>query len=346
MEIRAIQTQNDEKRWDEYVRQHASSTFYHQIGWKRAVERSYGHKPHYLLAEDRTGIVGILPLFLVKDLLSRKSLISLPFAPYGGICSTNPDAPQQLLSAAQRLMRDLGARCLEMRCFAASSSTASLPANHRYVAAVYKTPGGPEEAWRQMNKNRRKKVRKAQNNGLTAETCESDQAIEDFYGLYVRTMHDLGTPAHSASFFRHVVNEFPNSTRMVLVRHKGRPIAATLLLLRDRILVCGWGASLKEYLWCEPNDLLYWEVIRYGCQQGFTEIDYGRSLAGSGNATFKREWGATENCLDYRYVLNGIRDVPNVNPSNPGYDRLSRVWRCMPLAMANRLGPIVRKRVA
>jgi FemAB-related protein (PEP-CTERM system-associated) len=346
LEIRALQTQNDEKRWDEFARHHTSSTLYHQTGWKNAVERAYGHKAHYLFAEDGADVVGIFPLFLVKDLLSRKALISLPFAPYGGICSTDLSVSEQLLSQARRLMTDLGASYIEMRCCAASSATANLPVNHQYVAAVYKIPGGSDEAWRRMNKNRRKKVRKAQNNGLTAEICESGQGTEAFYGLYVRNMHDLGTPVHSARFFRHVVNEFPNSTRVALVRHDGRAVAGTLLLLRGSILICGWGASLKEYLWCEPNDLLYWEVIRCGCEQGFREIDFGRSLAGSGNATFKREWGATETGLEYRYILNGTCDVPNVNTSNPNYDRLSRVWRCLPLTIVNRLGPIIRKRVA
>jgi len=345
LEIRALQTQDDEKRWDEFARHHTSSTLYHQTGWKNAVEQAYGHKAHYLFAEDGAEVVGILPLFLVKDLLSRKALVSQPFAPYGGICSTSPSVSEQLLSQAQRLMMDLGASYVEMRCCAPCSATANLPVNNQYIAAVYEIPGGSDEAWLRMNKNRRKKVRKAQNNGLTAEICEPGQATEAFYRLYVRNMRDLGTPAHSARFFEQVVIAYPNGTRVALVRHEGRVVAGTFLLLRDGTLTCGWGASLKEYLWCDPNDLLYWEVIRYGCEQGFREIDFGRSLSGSGNATFKKEWGAGETCLEYRYMLNGTCGVPNVNSSNPNYDRLSRIWRRLPLTIANRLGPIIRKRV-
>lgn len=346
LEIRALQTQNDEKRWDEFVKHNSSCTLYHQTGWKNAVERAYGHQAHYLFAEDGAEVVGILPLFLVKDLLSRKALISLPFAPYGGICSTSPSVSEQLLSQAKWLMTDLGASYIEMRCCAPCSALTNLPVNRHYTTAVYKIPGDSDEAWRRMRKNRRKKVRKAQNSGLIAEINEPGQATEAFCHLYFRNMRDLGTPAHGGRFFEHVAAAFPNRTRVALVRHGRRVVAGTFLLLGDVTLTCGWGASLKDYLWCEPNDLLYWEVIRYGCERGFREIDFGRSLAGSGNATFKREWGATETGLEYRYILNGTCDVPNVSTSNPNYDRLSRVWRCLPLTIANRLGPIIRKRVA
>ncbi len=56
----------DEKSWDEYVLNHPDSTFYHQTGWKRVVEKSYGHKPYYLLAKDDGVIKGVLPLFFMN----------------------------------------------------------------------------------------------------------------------------------------------------------------------------------------------------------------------------------------------------------------------------------------
>jgi serine/alanine adding enzyme len=346
LETRVLQTEDDEKRWNDFVAGHGSCTFYHQIGWRNAIQRAYGHRPHYLFAEDGAEIVGILPLFFVKNMSGKKTLISLPFAPYGGVCSRNQGVSERLLSEARRLMMDSGASYIEMRCFADDPATTDFLANDQYVSSVFKVAGGSDEAWRQLEKNRRKKVRKAQKNGLTAEISEPGHAIEDFYNLYARTMHDLGTPVHSAVFFRQVVNEFPNSTRILLVRHGRRVVGSGFLLLWNSTLTCGWGASLKEYLWCEPNDLLYWEVIRYGCEQGFSSIDFGRSLAGSGNATFKKEWGGIEIGLEYRYMLNGSGDVPNISPSNPKYDRLSRIWRRLPSVVADSLGPAIRKRVA
>jgi len=43
MEITELQRE-EEKAWDEYVHNSNNSTFYHQIGWRNVVARTYKHK--------------------------------------------------------------------------------------------------------------------------------------------------------------------------------------------------------------------------------------------------------------------------------------------------------------
>jgi len=233
-----------------------------------------------------------------------------------------------------------------MRSFTGDPLTEDDPVDRRYIHSVLKIPGDTGSTWQRLNKNRRKKVRKAWNNGLSAEVSESKKALPDFYYLYTRNMRNLGTPVHSMKFFRQVVHELPGKTRIILVRRQGKSIAGTLLLQDDTNLICGWGASLKEYLWYEPNDLLYWEIVQYACQQGMAEVDFGRSLIGSGSALFKKEWGAKELGLEYRYLLNGVQMSPNISSSNPSYARWAGIWRRLPLPVADILGPPIRRRVA
>ena len=74
----------DAGRWDDFVRARADGTFFHLSAWRRVIERAFGHRTHYLLAE-RAGIVtGVLPLTHVRSALFGSSLISNAFAVYGG----------------------------------------------------------------------------------------------------------------------------------------------------------------------------------------------------------------------------------------------------------------------
>ena len=80
------QQRKDERAWDEYIHKSNNSTFYHQIGWKNVVEKTYKHKPIYLIAREEGEINGVLPLFLMKSMFFDKKLVSGPFAPSGGVC--------------------------------------------------------------------------------------------------------------------------------------------------------------------------------------------------------------------------------------------------------------------
>ena len=75
LEITELETEN-ETAWDAYVHNSATSTFHHQLRsvliklfkslmWRNVVEKTYKHKPIYLIAKGKSEIKGVLPLFLM-----------------------------------------------------------------------------------------------------------------------------------------------------------------------------------------------------------------------------------------------------------------------------------------
>jgi serine/alanine adding enzyme len=105
MEITELQKE-DEKAWDEYVHNSNTSTFYHQIGWRNVVEKTYKHKPVYLIAKEEGEIKGVLPLFLMKSMFFCKKPISVPFAPYGGVCADNRTIEKAVIEEAKRITEE------------------------------------------------------------------------------------------------------------------------------------------------------------------------------------------------------------------------------------------------
>lgn len=61
MQIR-LYKDTDKEKWDSYVFSHPDSTHCHLSGWKNVIEKTYGHKGYYLIAEEDSGIRGVLPL--------------------------------------------------------------------------------------------------------------------------------------------------------------------------------------------------------------------------------------------------------------------------------------------
>ena len=72
-------------------------------------------------------------------------------------------------------------------------------------------------------------------------------------------------------------------------------------------------------------------------------VDFGRCTVDSGTFRFKRQWGAEQTQLYWHYWLRDGQDVPQLNPDNPKYRLLVKLWQRQPLALANLIGPhIVR----
>ena len=102
-------------RWDDFVFGCPPASFFHRTGWQKILRGVFRHDTYYLFAQSDGRIEGVLPLAHVDSLLFGKSLVSLPFAVYGGVAATSPQAAEALEHEADRLARRLGVAHLELR---------------------------------------------------------------------------------------------------------------------------------------------------------------------------------------------------------------------------------------
>jgi hypothetical protein len=98
-------------------------------------------------------------------------------------------------------------------------------------------------------------------------------------------------------------------------------------------------SSLRSSFARGPNQLLYWEALRYGIERGCTVFDFGRSSWNSGTFEAKRQYGAQPEQLYWH------RFPAEDGTGDDGAGRLewaTRVWRRLPVPVANTAGALVR----
>jgi len=338
MDIRLCK--RDCERWDSYISQSEQASFFHQWAYQHVVARTFGHSPYYLTAWQDADICGILPLFIVHSWLFGRFLVSLPFVDYGGICSDDKDAEWALWQEAVRLARQEGVQYIELR--QRYSGSLSLPVQTHKVNLVLPLSVNAEMVWQRLDSKVRNQVRKAQKSGLTFEAGDL-QKLADFYQVWSKNMRDLGTPAYPLAFFRNFLEAFPNTSEILLVRHGEKPVGAGISIYFKNTVEVPWASSLREYFAYCPNNLLYWEAVRRACERDCQEFHFGRSTVGSGNYFFKKQWGAQDKQLYYLYWLAEGNKMPDFDPHSSKYRLAVALWRRLPLALANVLGPwIVR----
>jgi CelD/BcsL family acetyltransferase involved in cellulose biosynthesis len=71
------------------------------------------------------------------------------------------------------------------------------------------------------------------------------------------------------------------------------------------VIVYKYGASDPAFWGHRPNNLLFWHAIRWGCEHGYTSLDWGRTdFDNAGLREFKTGWGAVEEPLAYSVIAN------------------------------------------
>ena len=333
----------DEKAWDEYVYSHPEAGHCHLNGWRRVVEKSYGHRPLYLWAHKNGNIKGILPLILIRSRLFGRSLASLPFLDDGGICADNDQVRDELFKKALQLFKDCRADYLDLRH--RRPNNLSISSIGSKVTLTLKLQADPDRMWKRFDAKLRNQVRKSMKSHLEVSWA-GIEGLTHFYEVFSRNMRDLGSPVHSEDFFRAILEEFPESARIILVRKGKLTVGAALSLFFKDTIQIPWASSRREYFSLCPNILLYWEAIRCGCEQGFKRFDFGRSSVGSGTYRFKKQWGTIDEPLYWQCISRNGQRMTMVQSDDPHYQWASRAWKRLPLTITNLIGPVLRRQMS
>lgn len=325
--------------WDSYVLRNERATFFHQIGYKRVIEQSFGHKPYYLAFLNNGEIRGILPLFLVKSRLFGFFLVSLPFCDYGGIVADSESVQKRLWEKAIEIAQKEQVQVIELQ----QRDRDNLGLYQNLEKVNLKLLLDTEERiWRSFKGKVRNQIRKAQKAGLQFKVGGIEK-LPQFYKVFATSMRDLGTPVYPLSFFDNLLKSFPSTSEVLLVTYGGKTIGGAIAIYFKETMEVPWASSWRKYFKYCPNNLLYWKAIERGCQKGYKYFNFGRSTKNSGNYKFKKQWGAEDEQLHYQYYLVKGKSIPDLSPQSSKYRMAVNIWKRLPLAVTNYLGPKISR---
>lgn len=324
----------DRAAWNSFVHAHPEGTFFHLAEWQDVLARAFGHRAHYLLAEQSGEVRGVLPLAQVKSRLFGNALISTPFCVYGGAIAQDESTHTALESAACDLARRLGVDYLELRH--RRRRHPEWPCADLNVTFRRPMSEDAEANMLAIPRKQRAMVRKGLKAGLRSEV---DAGVDRYYAVYSESMRNLGTPVFSRSFVRVMRDVFGESCDIVTILKEQQPLATVLnFYFRDEVLPY-YGGGVPEGRAVAASDFMYWEVMERARRRGCRIFDFGRSKIGTGSYDFKTHWGFEPEQLHYEYYLVRRREMPKLNRMNPRFSLAIKLWRRMPVKLTQVIGP-------
>lgn len=339
-EIR-VHTDQPPLGWDGYVERHPRASAYHASRWASAVSGLFGMPAYYVVATDEAAAIsGVLPLVRQKSVFFGDRLTSLPFFNYGGALADTSGIQAALMERAARLCEDLGSRQVEIRDL--DAAPVDWPQRRDKATLLLDLPPTVEALGKQLGSKLRSQVKRAQREQPQV-LAGGTELLDDFYRVFAEVMRDLGTPVYPRRFFETLLDRCSDQCTLIVLKLDGTPVSAGFLVShRDRIEI-PWAATLTAVKSRSINMALYWEVLRHAVERGATVFDFGRSTIDSGPYRFKLQWGARAVPLHWTVWSPGARSetIASGAPAGGLRRHMTRAWSRLPLAMANRLGPMI-----
>ncbi|HET6587808.1 MAG TPA: FemAB family XrtA/PEP-CTERM system-associated protein [Oleiagrimonas sp.] len=327
-------TDADAGRWDAFVESMPQGTFFHRVTWRDIIENSLGHRSHYLYAESRGVITGVLPLAEIRSWLFGHALISTPFCVYGGVVAVDAESETRLTEAAVALADELRVDYLELRD--RQPDHPEWPVKDLYVSFRKAIEPDHDSNLKAIPRKQRAMVRKGIKAGLEADH-KGD--LDAFYQVYAESVRNLGTPVLPRKYYARLKQAFGKNCEITVVTHQGQPVAAVMsFYFRDEVHPY-YGGSIWSGRALAANDFMYWAVMKRAVERGARLFDFGRSKLGTGSCDFKKHWGFEPQPLPYAYHLVRAAHMPNISPTNGKYRLFIKAWQRLPLQVSRTLGP-------
>lgn len=338
----------DKDRWNEFVFRFSDSPF-HLFEWKEIFENVYGYECQYLIAENRNHIVGILPLVMIRSKLFGFRLCSLPFLDYGGPVLDYDKTDS--LSSLESFLNYLScytnkADYLEIRSppqvgVMNYSETVFECGNVKYLSFLINLNRSFDEIWQHdFDSDLRKKIRKATKHNIRVADRNFEEAMNEFYHVYILAMKRLGSPPHKIGFFTALPKMLGDKrVKFFPIAMEGKLVGGAIVFLGNSTMYYGYEVINPEYRNLRPTYLLYSEMLKWGCKNKFRLFDTGRTLYGSGVYLFKKQWKGKERILPYYY--HG-KKIPREDPREK-YEFLSKLWsKLLPLSITAKIGSHIK----
>lgn len=328
--------------WDDFVARADGGRYCHLAAWRDILVDVLGAECLYWAAADDSGSwQGVLPLVRVRSRLFGHYLVSLPFLNDGGPLGVQA-ARDRLVAEAVSEARRSRADLLELRTRDAIDEGLPLSRSDRKITVVLPLPPVAESLFKTFPGKLRSQIRRPIKEGLTVRFGPEQR--EPFYEVFTRTMRDLGTPVLPGAFFERIATAFPELALFGVVYRGDEPLAAGCGFTWRGEFEMTWAGSVRASRPIAANMLLYWSFMEHVIGRGVSAFNFGRCTPGGGTHHFKRQWGGVDVALPWsQWSLRDVRATPS--PDRPIYRAAAAVWRRLPLAMVNRLGPVLARRL-
>ncbi len=301
------------------------------------MQETYQMRPLALVRFDKAGKVSAGIPIMKRNLRGKTSWVSLPFTDHCPFLFNDEQDKVGFSNELIGFIQQHRQNTIELRW--PYPLAKGILAKNSFVIHKLALHEDFEENRKLIHPSSKRNARSAQKHNVRVEIHNDMQHIKEFYLLHLLTRHKQGVPIQPFRFFHHLQSLILSKEMgFVISAYQGEKcLAAAVFLTWNKNIIYKYGASDPKYLHLRPNDLIFHEVIKWGCEHGYTSLDFGRTdLDNAGLRHFKSRWGSEETELVYSYA-------PEIPTERPAWimNMLEKVIKNSPLWVCRLAGEVL-----
>jgi CelD/BcsL family acetyltransferase involved in cellulose biosynthesis len=311
MKIEIVNTLAEDD-WRRFVDQHPAGNIFHTPEMFEVYASAKNHQPFLWAAVDKAGqpLALLLPVQVnvlggIFRKLTTRSVV------YGSaLCEPNEGGREALAFLLKTYTREVNGTPLftELRNLSnlediqpVMSEQGFIFEDHLNYLIDLDLP--TETIFQNIGKRTRKNIRRGLNRGeVVIEEVKEREKVHICYDLLQKTYHSAEVPLADYALFESAFNVLfkKGMIRFILAYVDGAPVATSIELIYKEILYGWYGGVDRNYSKFMPNELLTWNILEWGANQGHRVYDFGG--AGKPNEEygvrdFKAKFGGTLVCF-------------------------------------------------
>jgi hypothetical protein len=306
-------------RWMDFILTCPQANIFHHPSWIQLMHECHGYSASILaVCGDSGNIRAGLPFMKVNSFLTGRRWVSLPFSDYCNPLYGDEAALEELTCQLVRTFQSHPLKKIEIRW--RLPEHVEIQQVSEFVLHAIQLDPDPAQVSKRFKRTHLQNIHTAEERGVKVEFGDQLKHLEAFYDLQLETRRRHGVPAQPWKYFEllwhHIVRA--GMGFVLLATKNDEYIAGMVYLGWGRTLVAKYAASREDRFNLRPNNLLFWEGIRWGCKNGFAVFDMGRTeVENTGLRNFKSRWGAVEQPLYYSTISS--------KPLKKSSNRLERI---------------------
>ena len=289
-------------RWADFLQRDPRASVFHTPGWLAALQRTYGYRPVvFTTSRLQEPLNNGLVFCQVESWLTGRRLVALPFSDH---CEPLLTAEAQTVIAAclPEHVKNGRWKYAELRPLT-SASNAGREFSQSGSFCFHQIDLRPnlDVIFQNLHKSStRRKIQRAEREGITYQQGTSPVLLDQFYRLFVMTRRRHGLPPSPRAWFFNILDCLGGNAQ-VRIAYKGDVAVAAMITLKYKdVIMYKYGASDSAFNNLGAMVALFWKAIAEAKSEGFRAFDLGRSdWDNDGLLTFKDHLGGVRSSLTY-----------------------------------------------